>query len=270
MNTEPVVVRISLKDGPVRIPSLNGLGVSDNRLLWDGITATESFPEKEESAYFVVTLEKAVSDAAEVSVAEDELIRALHIIATAWPFSGGAFLGVETHTSAVHQRFESNANDVEVELLARRGLKGVKQSMALAVATSATYREPPLRIAAEIAKHATSNASSRKLLQYYHRAFGEYYQYAHSEYSSWFMSLYKVRDILHAIYKDDHSTKTALNVSRSDWSFFGDFLNHNDLRHAEITGSSPTISRADVGRLYEIARQWIVAHLLLQGLPVSQ
>ncbi len=268
MSAPSLIVRISLQDGPVQVLSLNASGVRNSYPLWDGITASESFPEKVESAYFVVTLEKAASDAAEVPVAEDELIRALRILATAWPFSGGAFLGVETRTIAIHQRFESNARAVEDELLARRGLNRVIQGATLGVATSATYREPPLRIAAEIAKNAISNAALRKLLQYYHRACGEYYQYSHCEYSSWFTSLYKVRDALSLLY--GKSATTAVNGPPSDWDFFGRLLNNNDLRHAELTGRLPTIPRADVDRLYAIAWRWIVAYLLSQGLPVSK
>ena len=48
----PLFVRISLKDGPVLIPSLKGMGVNGNSSLWDGMTAWESVSENVESALF--------------------------------------------------------------------------------------------------------------------------------------------------------------------------------------------------------------------------
>ena len=270
MSTEPVSVRIALRDGPVVIPSLNGIGVKGECPLWDGITASESFPAGVVSAYFVLSLEKPVSELADVSVAETEMIRAMEIIATAWPFAGGSFMAIETRSSVIHQRFESNAKDIETELLTRRGLKPVERSMVIAYETLATYSEPPLRIAGELAKNAFANAGLKKLLEYYQRAWGEYYAYGHRDRSLWFMYLYKVRDSLCKIYGNGQAAMAALTISKTDWDFFGRILNQNDLRHAEVAGRSPTVSRADVDRLYLLARQWIVAHLVEQRLPVSR
>jgi hypothetical protein len=271
MSTEPVSVRISLKDGPVLIPSLNGTAVNGDCPLWDGITASESFPPGVESAYYVLSLEKPVSDAAEVSLAETDLIRAMEILATAWPFAGGSFIAIETRSSVVHPRFESNAKDVETELLARRGLKPVERSMSIACETLATYREPPLRIAAELAKKAFADVGLKKLLEYYHRAWGEYYGHGHRDGSSWFTYLYKVRDALCKIYRGEEAAKAALNISATAWRCFGKTLNEKtDLRHAEVTVNSSTVSPSDVDRLYRVAREWVVAHLVHQRLPVSR
>ena len=148
------------------------------------------------------------------------MIRALQIIATAWSFSGGAYLGVEARTEVIHQRFESNAKAVETELLTRRGLKRVTVGGALgSFETMATYREPPLRIAAENREKRDLKCRLEETASVLpSSAWGEYYQYAHREHSSWFMSLYKVRDAFSLIY--GKSARTSLRASQSDWDFF--------------------------------------------------
>src|SRR5437763_1614402 len=70
-------VRIVRKDGPVIIRSLNGAQVNAEYDLWNDIVASEFFPPNVDSAFYVLSLEKSVTQAAEVRVIEAELVKAL-------------------------------------------------------------------------------------------------------------------------------------------------------------------------------------------------
>src|SRR6266581_2980216 len=119
---EIIPLQIHLKDGPVKIPFLKGAGVEAEYTLWEGITASEFYPAGAESAFYVLSLRKDVTTPTEVSSTEDELKRALELLATTWPFSGGSFLVLESRSVVTIPRYENNAKEVEAELLARAGL----------------------------------------------------------------------------------------------------------------------------------------------------
>ena len=96
----------------------------------------------------------------------------------------------------------------------------------------------------------------------------EYYSRQRTDRSSWFIHLYKIRDFLAKIDGGEVQARSRLSISKGEWSFFGAILNNNDLRHAEISGTAPSVVRQDVDRLYRLARDWIRTHLVNQGLPV--
>src|SRR5438093_2584523 len=119
-------VRIVLKEGPVVIRSLNGAGINAEYDLWDDIVASESFPSNVDSAFYILSLEKPVAQVGEVWTVEAKLVNALELLATAWPFSGGSFIILETHEVAQTPRYESNAKEIEIILLVREGLRHVE------------------------------------------------------------------------------------------------------------------------------------------------
>ena len=108
----------------------------------------------------------------------------------------------------------------------------------------------------------------RGLLAYHQAAWVGYYGRAKSDRSSWFIDLYKVRDLLTKLYEGEETAKAKLGIAQSDWSFFGKILNNNDLRHAEVAGVVPQIAEEDVRRLYRLARAWTRSHLQASGLSV--
>jgi len=266
MTEEALRLRILLEEGPVVIRSLNGAGISAEYDLWDDIVASEFFPSNADSALYVLSLIRPIAQAGEVWAAEAELVKALELLATAWPFSGGSYMILESYKVARAHRYESNAKQVEDELLAREGLRRVESNATLSFESLATYRKPPLATAAHLAKAMRGNSLLCRLLAYHQQAWVEYYHRHRAERSSWFIHLYKAREVLTEVYGDESKARSQLNISRGEWSFFGSILNNNDLRHAEVSGTAPAVVGEDVNRLYQLLRSWIHAHLVNQGL----
>jgi hypothetical protein len=268
MREKALPVRIALKDGPVIIRSLNGAHLSAKYDLWNDIVASEFFPPNVDSAFYVLSLEKSVSRASEVWIVEAELVEALELLAAAWPFSGGSFMIPETRKVAHAARYESNAKEIETELLAREGLRRVESSLTACYEIIATYRQPPLDTSARLARVMRGNPDLGRLLGYHQQAWVEYYHRQRAERSSWFIHLYGIRKVLTEIYGGEPKARSHLDISYSDWSFYRHILDNNDLRHAEVSGTAPAVPAQDVDRLYRLARSWIQTHLLRQGIPV--
>jgi hypothetical protein len=261
-------VEIILKEGPVLIPSLARAGVDRSYPLWGDMSASEFFPSDVESAFYVLSLRKPVRDPDDVSAIEGELVSALRLLAMAWPFCGGSFMVLDSRDVIVSGRFESNAERVRSELLAASGKRVVRSSATLPIESVATYDRPPLDVASVVAKAATNDYGLRRLLTYHQTAWVGYYGRARSDRPSWFIDLYKVRDLLKNLYRDEEAAKAHLAIADGDWRFFGDTLNNNDLRHAEVTGVLPAVPREDIDRLYRLARTWARSHLKAVGLPI--
>lgn len=261
-------VEVSLKEGPLLIPSLAGLGIKKTYPLENRMSASEFFPPHVESAFYVLSLRKSVHNPGEVSKVEAELVSALRLLATAWPFSGGSFMVLDTRDVVISSRFESNADRVHSELLAAGRKTLIASSVTSVVEALATYEQPPLKVASIVAKTAMRNHGLRKLLAYHQIAWVEYYGHRQTDRSAWFIDLYKVRDFLKKLYGGERAARSNLSITYADWSFFGHILNNNDLRHAEVTGVVPPVASLDVDRLYRLAKTWIQIHLKSLGLPV--
>jgi hypothetical protein len=67
--------------------------------------------------------------------------------------------------------------------------------------------------------------------------------------------------IFSAKYKCENAAKAALGISKNKWKYFGKLLNENDLRHAEITGSVPSVSHEEIDKLYRLAHRWAASYL---------
>lgn len=261
-------VRIAVKEGPVIIESLGGEQLSAEYAMWDDIVASEFFPPDVSSAFYVLSLEKSVSRASEVWRVEAELVEALESLTAAWPFSGGSFMTLETRKVAYAPRYESNAKAIETELLARQGLHRVESHLTASYEVLATYRQPPHDTAVRLSRVMRENLALERLLRYHRQAWMEYYYRQKAERSSWFIHLYKIREVLAEVHGGESKARSHLGVSKRDWSFFGSILNNNDLRHAKVSGTAPAVRGEDVNRLYRLARSWIQTHLLREGLPV--
>lgn len=260
-------VRIAVKEGPIKIKSLNGNQLNEQYTLWDNIVASEHFPANVDSAFYLLSLEKSVSIRHEVYRVESELVDAINLIAWAWPFSGGSFINLEMRKLVISPRYESNAKEIEEELLAREGFHQVESNWSATVEIIGGYCQPPLEAAIRIVNAMRRNPALHSLMKYYHQAWLEYYHRHRTERSSWFIDLYKIQDVLKEIYcMKKFKEGNALKISKVDWSFFEKTLNNNDLRHAEISGNAPSVTREDVDRLYRLARTWIQSHLIKQGL----
>jgi hypothetical protein len=258
-------LQISLKDGPVKIPSLAGIGASRKLSLWEGISAAEFYPPNVESAFYQLTLTTSVSLWEEARPAEKALVNALELLAWAWPFSGGSFLPLVTHRFVTDHRYESNVAEVESELLARIGRVPVSASMSSNYEALSTYLAPPLEAAVKVANRARVDPLLQQLMKYFSQAYEKVPGRPRPGESSWAMDLYKVRDSLKNAYGGERKAKRALGLDDKDgeWSDFGDVLNNNDLRHAHISGEVKALDSADVNRVFAIGRKWIVSYLHL-------
>jgi hypothetical protein len=192
--------------------------------------------------------------------------KALQMLAAARPFSGGSYLTIETREVACSPSFESNAKELEREMLARSGLTKTVAQSSVQLDWSATYGQAPLRVAARIASSMHSDFQTWRLLHYHQRSVIERSHPAAPDGASWFISLYKVRDFLSKLYGNDAAAKRALDISSSQWKDFGNLLNNNDLRHAEISGTSPPISLEDQEKLYRMALHWVASYLCTKGI----
>jgi hypothetical protein len=265
-------VCLTLTQGP--ICGLGDAGIDASYPLWDSIVAAESFPSGagDSGANYVVRVKKGVSHANEVRLAEDDLTEALKMLAKAWPFSGGSYLIIQTREVVCSPCFESNANELERDMLVRSGLASVVSQTSLGLSLSATYSQAPLCVAARIASSMHFDFQIRRLLHYHQRAVMERHHPTASDGTSWFISLYKVRDFLAKIYGNGKKASAekamrTLGISENQWDDFGNILNNNDLRHAEISGNIPPISAETQDKLYRTALCWVASYLRTKGLP---
>lgn len=263
-----IPVEIVLQEGPVLISALGRSGVDATYELWNGMSASEFFPPDTDSAFYVLSLRKPVRDADRVVEAEAELVSALQLLSAAWPFCGGSSMVLETREVVTAARFQSNASTVRDQLLAERGKRSIAASATVAWESGATYRLAPLKGASTIANAATTNHGLRRLLRYHQTAWVEFYHGRRNDPSSWFIDLYKVRDLLKKLHGNESAAMSNLAIARPDWEFFGTILNNNDLRHAEISGIAPSVTSEDVTRLYGLARAWTARYLKQLSLPV--
>jgi hypothetical protein len=217
------VVRLDLKDGPITIQDSPFTGIASSHKLWNGITASEYFPPKRDSAFFVISLEKAVTNACDVRAIERELGDAFLMIAASWSFSGGSHLALEIHQFINAPRFETNADKIEQQLLTQIDRKKASASSSMPVETGATYVRAPLACAVEIAKHMRKDFITHQLLISYNHAWRDFYQLPGATTASWYVNLYKAREILQLPFgKSDDATRAALRISRAEWRRFGD------------------------------------------------
>ena len=132
--------------------------------------ASEVFPANADSAFYVLTLEKEASAAPDVWKVEAELVRALELLAAAWPFSGGTYLAFDARTLVRSPRYQSNAEEIEAALLDRQGLRPTGTSVTMSAEIVGSYLRPPLEIAAGISKAILGDNALKKLMLYHQEA----------------------------------------------------------------------------------------------------
>jgi hypothetical protein len=124
---------------------------------------------------------------------------------------------------------------------------------------------PPLQNAIALAKAMRANYVIKQLVKYYHDA---WVNRSRLNEASWFVNLYKVRDLLKKHYRGEKQAQTTLCVCPIEWKKVGTLLNNNDYRHAEITGKPPVVSLAEIDEVYTIARRWVAAYLKTKSLTI--
>jgi hypothetical protein len=153
----------------------------------------------------------------------------------------------------------------ERELLASGGLSPRSSDASISIDRLGSYCCPPLVHAIEIARTMRSEYLTGQLVKYYHEA---RLNQPKLDEASWFVNLYKVRDLLQKLYGGGKQARMALSISHKEWKNFGDLLNNHDFRHAERTGKAPPVSPVAIDEAYATARRWVVAYLKTKGLTI--
>ena len=168
-------------------------------------------------------------------------------------------MDIQTRRVVNSPRVTTNSDVVIERLLSRDDHAPVTAHSATPIETSATYSQPPLALATEIAWLMQKDFLVRRLIGYYQQAWIE------RGTPSWALHLYKVRDLFQKKYDGACAAQSALAIPNKEWECFGRLLNNNDLRHAEIDNVPPTIGAEDVLWLYNTARRWIARYLEIKG-----
>jgi hypothetical protein len=260
-------VRICCTEGPIILHNAPATGIQASYPLWNGASASEFFPPGVSSGYYILTLEKSVTHAREVQPVEEELTHALLLIAAAWSFSGGSYMLIESRAAISSPRIKSNADEIERELLGSGDITAQVQEAPVLVDSLVCYSHPPLAHAIKIARTMQSDYITGQLLKYFHTA---WVNRPHVDEASWFVNLYKVRDLLQIFYCGEKPARTTLSIRKTEWKHFGVLLNNNDLRHAEITGRAPSVSPVAIEDAYATARRWVTAYLKTKGLTIPE
>ena len=234
----------------------DGSAIDQHEDLWEGIGVQVRRPSTSSSASFLVELTKIASRPEEVALVEGELLEALAFLAATWSFAGGSHLSLIQGGSVMTPSFTTNSAETRKALLAEEGLVPVEASFRMNIEASAGYRTPPLRRAAVIARHCRADEVLAVLLKNYHAARDKYLHRGHSDRNSWFIDLYKVREVL-----KQTPIAATLRSQSSDWQYFGEKLNRGDLRHAEVPRTTPPLATDEIDRLFSIARNWIEKYL---------
>jgi hypothetical protein len=238
------------------ISSLKGAGVSTTYALWGDFTASEFFPLVEDSAFYILCVESPVSNISDVRPVERQLNRIMGFLAAAWPFAGGSFMRTEERGTRELISGESNADAIESEILADSNSKQVSASFRATAEVVATYARPPLQTAITIVQAMNSDTALAQLLTYHQLAWMD----KQFRGNTWFVDLYKVRDVLSDVYGGKVKATSALKISKAAWRNFGRALNNNDLRHAQVTRVGG-LSDTEAIALFTTGFHWVDQHL---------
>lgn len=269
MNSPKDCVEITLLQAGVVINSLNGEGADREVELWDGIRATEHFPPIHGSAGYVLTLRKPVADDSpeashaaqsiqtQVANAKKALRAALKALGHVWHFSGGSLLITENVDLARTDLVSSNAEEVEAELMSRRGLTTVSSICAGQMMALAGYSGLPLERATALAYAARNNKVLSEL-------FENYYLARTDGTGAWFTPLYRVRDSLGHLLGSAHNAQSQLGISKTEWDKFHQL--NPGRRHAALNQPVPVIGKREAANLKFLAHQWIQKYLRFTNL----
>lgn len=255
-------VVITVKQGPVIIQDHSGWAVKQQYDLWDGIKGEEEFPATKKSAFYWLRLRKNVTSHDEVDGIEKCLIDALRCLSRVWQFAGGTLMSMETTRVERVPSFESNASEVKEHLLAKEGKKQLISNIKMFGEVCGTYRRFPLKPAIELCLKCKEDLDLLMLF--------EYYCMACTDISTWFIDLYKVRDVLSRILVKKKIKRKNLNIDLEEWCSFGKKLNAEyDLRHPPRDKAvGKKISREEVQELRKLGSKWITAYLNHIGIEV--
>jgi len=258
-------VVVSIKQGVVKVESLDTGPVTHQYDLPNGITAEEHFPATGNQGNYHLSLLKPVSEPDQVDIVEQMLIEELRGLSRVWPFAGGCLLSIEKVHREASSEFSSNAKDVKAKLLEKEDKKEVSTVHRFVISVSGTYKRLPLKHAIEIRDACLTDIFLEMLLDYYYMA--------RTEQGTWYVDFYKVREVLKKLLKEQGLDKKEIGITKSDWETFGEILNNHDLRHAPVKCSlsdplSRPASRAEKVTISQLSRKWIRAYLDHEGIAL--
>lgn len=254
-------VELSIKDGPVTIPDLEGRGAENQLDLWNGISGQEQFSPTTGSAFYQLSLRKNADDAREVPEIERELRGALRQLSHVWVFAGGTLLRLEANHHISSPYYISNASDVEDEFFRVKGLKRISSSFSYSWAIVGAYRCMPLKIAVQLSRAAMADLPLRRIVEYHYLGM--------TESEIWFVHLSNLRDGLSKIFGCDKLAQSALGISYSDWGKLGRLVNPG-LRHPDMTTETNEITPEEISFVRRMVTEWVFRYLACKELPTAQ
>ena len=252
-------IELTLDNGPVKIPSLNSRGATNEHALWNQIIGTESFPPAE-SGNFTIKIKKKVSCHSQVDSVEKELKEALIIICKVWIFSGGVRLIYEKEETKKTTIFESNALPVKTELLAKEGKKLVSSLFETSFQIFHEYKQMPMLRSIELAFLYRNDTTFKSAIDYFYNSC--------EDTQKGFVDLYKIKEVFTHKFGTEKSARENLNIGLNSWRRFTKNLNNYNLRHAEILDGKNTetltikeINRTIVSEASSLAIKWIRSYI---------
>ncbi len=255
-------IRIRVRQGPVYVQKNTGEGINKEYGFRESIRVQEKFPAIRGSAFYWLTLKRKTSSYKRIEIIEKELLIALGDLCRVWHFAGGCLMmPIETRSVKIPE-YESNAWDVKRHFLKKMGLKDVSISRTIPIDFIGTYRQFPLKNAIRLCHTCDKDLDLLMLF--------EYYYWALTEPSTWFINLYKIRDVISRICKRVGLTKSDLGIRNGDWRRFGQKLNDEyDLRH--VPNANPNgrdISREEIQELKNLGREWIKLYMKHRNIEI--
>lgn len=242
----------------VTINCINGEGLSKSYELSNGIEANEYFPKTQGSAFYILTLSKNILDYDKANQAYSSIKQVLLQLAHVWPFACGFRLGLEEveYIRNLSPDVETNFSEIKSE-----NLSSATSNIGLSFESVASYPYAPLVNAVILLREVYNNEDLELILKYYYETF--------IDKKTWFIDLYKIRDMLQSkrLFGNAKFAKTELNISNKDWKDFGKILNSYDLRHASNPKNKQIhLPLKDIEKVKSIGRKFIQNYLCYLGL----
>lgn len=227
--------------------------------VWDGIIGKETFILEKNEAWgsYKLELSKSVDVSHDVYRVEHELILALDRISYVWPFAtaGWGHMYPKSVKKSITPNYNSNA--VAIEQYLRDKEQVVRSDLRFSLGPVFNfYPTMPLETAIRLARETKQDSQLDKMLKCYHEA--------RINPDVWYIFLYHIRDMLTIEYGEN--AQKILGITSTNWSYFGNVLNNNNLRHIGNANLDEDGLLKAKNELIVMTRKWIESHMRVKKL----
>lgn len=255
------ILWIEYEESPIKVIEYDGKAHRLELEVSDHVIAIETFPETKNTGKYALKLQREISQESQIIPQKEKLIGILREFSLVWSFAGGSAMRLRDKTVSYTPRYESNAESLSEIMINRKGLHHVGLEFSVPVSSSGTYHQLPLLMANDI-KHSMDD-------DFYLRMMLEYFNEARLDEYSWFVHIYKIRDILDDAAKDDKQKKGRYGLKKEEYSKFGNILNEKyNLRHARKKHEHiAQISGEEKAFIFRFAREMILRYMEFHHIP---